>query len=101
MGRIEAKRNSDEPCKSTSQDDCPWADQDRPASFPCDCDRRGGSKPRTHKPSHQRQPPQQEEKNGGRAAPPRPALVTRPLFVFSNKKGGGAPPQMRCRCRRN
>src|SRR5215469_2354991 len=37
-GRIETKRNPDEAGKSASQDDCPWADQDRPAGFQCDCD---------------------------------------------------------------
>src|SRR5258707_10618154 len=32
MGRIDAKRNSDARSKSTRQDNCPWADQDRPRS---------------------------------------------------------------------
>src|SRR6266852_757884 len=111
MGRIEAKRNSDQPCKSASQDDCPWADQDGPASFPSDCDCRGGSQCRTHKASQQRQDQGFDQElpsdTAATAISRMPRIRTaapraiRTSAGFSILKSLGASPRMRCRCRSN
>src|SRR5262245_56560427 len=55
MGRIKAKRNSDETCKSTRQEDRPGTDQDRPTGVPCDRDSGDDSQQYADKPTYQGQ----------------------------------------------